>query len=139
MFFLHKCLGGCVGVNSGKYSHQFHNPNLRNSKSISVFKEKILNFIRLSPNSFFDIQNPKGIKPFTRLRLGLSHLRKHKLKHSFQDAINPLCNCGQNIESATNFFLHFINERRTLLSTILVLKVAEDCKIFSTKSCLTVA
>ena len=28
-------------------------PSLRNSKSISVFKEKILNFIRPSPNSFF--------------------------------------------------------------------------------------
>ena len=27
-------------------------PNLRNSKSISVFKEKILNFIRPFPNSF---------------------------------------------------------------------------------------
>ena len=89
-------------------------PNLRNSNSISVFKEKILNFIRLFPNSFFDIQNPKGIKLFTRL--GLSHLRKHRFKH-LQDTINPLCNCGQNIESATHFFLHchfFINERRTL-------------------------
>ena len=29
------------------------NSNLRNSKSISVFKEKILNFIRPSPNSFW--------------------------------------------------------------------------------------
>ena len=28
-------------------------PNLRNSKSISVFKEKILNFIRPFQNSFF--------------------------------------------------------------------------------------
>ena len=70
-------------------------PNLRNSKSISVFKEKILNFIRPSPNSFFDCHNPKGIKLITRLRLGLSHLREHKFKHSFQDTINPLCNCGQ--------------------------------------------
>ena len=96
-------------------------PNLRNSKSISVFKEKILNFIRPSPNSFFDIHNPKGIKLITRLRLGLSHLREHKFKHSFQDTINPLCNCGQDIESATHFFLlclFFSNERRTLLSTI---------------------
>ena len=96
-------------------------PNLRNCKSISVFKEKILNFIRLSPNSFFDCHNPKGIKLITRLRLGLSHLREHKFKHSFQDTINPLCNCGQDIESSTHFFLHcpfFINERRTLLSTI---------------------
>ena len=28
-------------------------PNLRNSKKTSVFKEKILNFIQNSPNSFF--------------------------------------------------------------------------------------
>ena len=96
-------------------------PNLRNSKSISVFKEKILNFIRPSPNSVFDIRNPKGIKLITRLRLGLSHLREHKFKHSFQDTLNPLCNCGQDIESTTHFFLHcpfFFNERRTLLSII---------------------
>ena len=96
-------------------------PNLRNSKSISVFKKKILNFIRPPPNSSFDCHNPKGIKLITRLRLGLSHLREHKFKHSFQDTINPLCNCDQDIESATHFFFDcplFINERRTLLSTI---------------------
>ena len=58
-------------------------PNLRNSKSISIFKEKILNFIRPSPNYFFDCHNPKGIKLITRLRLGLSHVREHKFKHSF--------------------------------------------------------
>ena len=112
---------GCVEVNLGKYSHQFQDPNLRNSKSISVFKEKILNFIWPSPNFFFDIHSPKGIKLITRLRLSLSNLREHKFKHSFQDTINPLYNCGQNIESAAHFFLHypfFINERRTLLSTI---------------------
>ena len=64
--------------------------------------------------------NPEGIKLITRLRLGLSHFREHKFKHSFKDTINPLCNCGQDIESSTHFFLHFpffINERRTLLST----------------------
>ena len=60
-------------------------------------------------------------KLITRLTLGLSHLREHKFKHSFQDTLNPLCNCGQDIESTTHFFLHchfFVNERRTLLSTI---------------------
>ena len=69
-------------------------PNLGNSKRISVFKKKVLNFIRPSPNSVFDIHNRKGIKLITRHRLGLSHLRKHKFKHSFQDTINPLCICG---------------------------------------------
>ena len=41
--------------------------------------------------------------------------------YSFQDTISPSCNCGQDIESPTHLFLHFplfINERRTLLSTI---------------------
>ena len=96
--------------------------NILNFKlSTSVFKEKILSCIRLSLNSVFDIRNPKGIKLITRHGLGLSHLRKHKFKHSFQDTLNPLCNCGQDIESTIHFFLHcpfFNNERRTLFSTI---------------------
>ena len=95
-------------------------PNIRNSNSISVFKEKIRGFMRPFPNSFFGIYNPQRIKLITRLRLGLSHFREYKFKHSFQDTINPLCNCGQDIESATHFFLYcpfFINERR-ILSTI---------------------
>ena len=84
-------------------------------------ESKISNFIRPSPNSVFDIRNPKGIKLITRLILGLSHLREIEFKHSFQDTLNPLCNCGQHIESTTHFFLHcpfFFNDRSTLLSTI---------------------
>ena len=57
----------------------------------------------------------------TRLGLGLSHLREHKFKHSFQDSINPLCNCGYVAESTVHFFLHcplFTNERSTLFSTL---------------------
>ena len=50
----------------------------------------------------------------------LSHLREHKLKHGLQDSINPLCSCGNDIESKEHF-LHYCrqldNERRTLQST----------------------
>ena len=56
-----------------------------------------------------------------RFRLGLSHLREHKLKHSFQDSINSLCNYGYKVKSAIHFFLHcplFTNERTTLFSTL---------------------
>ena len=60
-------------------------PSPRNSNSISVFKEKILNFLRPSPNSLFDCHSPKRIKLIIRLRLGLSHLREQKFKHSFHD------------------------------------------------------
>ena len=52
-------------------------------QSISIFKMNILKFIRPTPNSVYYCHNPKGIRLLARLRLGLSHLRKHKFKHSF--------------------------------------------------------
>ena len=69
----------------------------------------------------YNCHNPKGIKLITRLRLGLSHLRKYNIKRNFQESLNPLCNCGHGIESTTHFFLHcplFTDERYTLLSTL---------------------
>ena len=41
----------------------------------------------------------------TRLRLGLSHLRERKLKHGFQDMINPLCSCGNDVDPTKHFSL----------------------------------
>ena len=64
---------------------------------------------------------PRGICLITRLRLGLSDLREHKFKHGFQDTLNPMCNCGHDEDSTEHFLLHcpeFVNERRTLLSTL---------------------
>ena len=95
--------------------------NIRNSSSFNIFRKKILKFIRPSVNSFFNSHNPKGIKFITRLRLGLSHLQEHKFKHSFQDSLNPFCNCSVDTESIAHYFLHcptHITEKRTLLSTI---------------------
>ena len=66
---------------------------IRNSSSSNIFRKKFVKFIRPSVNSFFSSHNPKGTKFITRLGLGLSHLREHKFKHSFQDSLNPFCNC----------------------------------------------
>ena len=69
---------------------------------------------------FFNSHDPKGIKFIKKLRLGLSHLRKHKFKDSFQDSLNPFCNCSKDIKSTPHYFLHYptyITEGRTLLST----------------------
>ena len=74
-----------------------------------------------SSNSFFICHNPIGIKYITRIRPEFSHLREHKLKHSFQDTLNPIRNCGNDVESAIHFFFHcslFNNERRTLLDIL---------------------
>ena len=56
-----------------------------------------------------------------RLRLGLSHLRQHKFKHGFQDTLNPVYSCWNDVESTEHFLVHcpqFVNERPTLLSTL---------------------
>ena len=83
--------------------------NIRNSESVSAFKNQILKFIRPSPYSTFNVHNPHGMKLLTRLRVGLSHLREHKFRHNFQDSQDPFCNCGRHIETTIHFFLHCSN------------------------------
>ena len=94
---------------------------IRNSRSLSMFKTNLLNYIRPCANSIFNIHNPYGIKLLTRLRLGLSNLRDHKFRHCFQDTLNPLRDCGNDTETTTHFFLHcpsFHIPRQTLLNNI---------------------
>ena len=57
----------------------------------------------------------------TRLLLGLSHLRDHKFRHSFQDCLNSICSCGIEVETTTYFLLHcpnYLHERKILLDNI---------------------
>ena len=58
--------------------------DIRNLNSLSLFKSRILKFIRPNPNSIFNCHNPKAIKYLSKIRLGLRYLREHKFKHSFQ-------------------------------------------------------
>ena len=82
-------------------------PHLRKSGNFPVFKSNILKFIRPSPNFVYNCHNPRGICLITRLRLGFSHLREHKFKHGFQDTLNPLCSCGNDVKSTGHFLLHY--------------------------------
>ena len=89
------------------------------SDSLSIFKKRILSFIKPLPNKVSDSHNPQDLKLLIRLRLGLSHLRYHKLKHNFLDTVNPLCSCGSDIETALHFLFYcpiFTQYRNTLLS-----------------------
>ena len=50
-----------------------------------------------------------------------SHRRKHKLKHGFQDTLNPLCSCRKEVETTFHFLLsctNYSDERLILLSKI---------------------
>ena len=95
--------------------------NICNLDSYNVLKKHILKFIRPSPNSVFECHNPKVIKLLSRITLGLSHLREHRFKHSFQDTLNPICICGKDIETPCHYLLACSNydvERNTLLSNL---------------------
>ena len=61
------------------------------------------------------------LKLLTHIRIGFSHLKEHKFKHNFQDSVDPLCSCGNDIESSVHFFLHcpnFTTQRQTLLNKL---------------------
>ena len=84
-------------------------------------KKNLVKFIRPSPNIAFNCRNCKGIKYLKKLRVGLSHLREHKFKHSFQNTLNTFCSCGLDVETNMHFFLYcplFSTQRCTLLSTV---------------------
>ena len=81
--------------------------NIRNSSSRHLFRNLILKFIRPEPNRISSTQNFEGLKLLTKVRLGLSHLADHKFRHNFQDCLNPICSCDQEIETTNHFFFPF--------------------------------
>ena len=69
----------------------------------------------------FGYHNPVGLLLLTRLRLGLSHLNKHKFRHNFRDFLNPLCECNLEPETKSSYLVlcHLFQiERRTFLNDI---------------------
>ena len=94
---------------------------IRNSASLEIFKKHLLTFIRPNSSNVFNINNALGLKLLARLRIGFSHLKEHKSKHNFQDSVDPLCSCGNDIELTVHFFLHcqnFTTQRQTLLNKL---------------------
>ena len=72
-------------------------------------------------SSVFNRHNLRGVKLLTILRLGLSHFYERKFKHGFQDTLNPICSCGNDMETSAHFLIHcphYSNERSTFLNTI---------------------
>ena len=57
----------------------------------------------------FNVGSSEGLKFLKRIRLGLSHLTDHEFRHIFQDCVNPVCSCGQEIETSTHFLLDCSN------------------------------
>ena len=92
---------------------------IKNAKSINIFKKLIL--IKKKENSIFSICDPLGVKLLTRLRLNFSHLNEHKFRHGFNDTLNPLCACGNDIETTQHFLLRchqYSSQRKELFEKL---------------------
>ena len=83
--------------------------SIRKSTSLNIFKSRLLWFVRPLENSAFTCHNPIGITYLTRMRLEFSHLRYHKFKHGFLDAIDPLCSCSTGINTVQNIVQYFLH------------------------------
>ena len=104
--------------------------NVKQSASFDQFRNSILKTIRPVQNNIFDICDNEGIKLLTRLRLGLSHLHKHKFEHGFRDTVSPMCSCNTEIESVTHYILrcpifnqqriHLMNEINKIVPNLLL-------------------
>ena len=73
---------------------------------ISIFKSRLLSFIRPLKSNVYNIFDPIGLKFLTCLRLGFSHLNEHRFRHNLQDCMNPLCSCSLEIEDTSHYVLH---------------------------------
>ena len=91
---------------------RFFLPPLRNGSTlirinaINAFKQELLPLIHLLENFIFNIFNPEGLKLFTRLRLGFSHLNENRVRHNFQECLNALCTCGLETRNSSQYLLH---------------------------------
>ena len=95
--------------------------NIKRSDSYVHFRNSVLKSIRPIGNSIFDICDNEGIKLLTRLRLGLSHLNKHKFNHGFLDTVNPMCSCNTEDETVTHYLLrcpNYTQQRMHLMNKI---------------------
>ena len=95
--------------------------NIRNSESMSVFKNKLLSFIHPVQTKIYNIFDTRDLTFLTHLRLGLSHLQEHRFRHNVQDGLSPLCSCSLKIQHTSHYLLqchHFSHHHVVLMNSV---------------------
>ena len=97
--------------------------DIKEAKSLKIFKKRILNKIRPKKDAYFGIRDHDHIRYLTMLRLGNSPLRAHKFEHGFLDTSNSLCLVCNKKEDTEHFLL--LCKSYSLSRTILLQKVSD--------------
>ena len=95
--------------------------NIRNAPSLSLFKKRLINIIRPSIKETFNLSDRQGLKWIFQIRVGLSQLKAHKLKHNFSDITNDTCSCNLSGETTYHFLItcpNFNTIRQDLLTKV---------------------
>ena len=106
-------------------------PDIRTLDSQAMFHKKLLASTRPSEKSIYNIYDPQGFKLISRLRLGFSHLCRHKPQFNFAGTVNPLCSSAFETESTDHLSLHRQNyvSSCTALNNELISSI--NCEIVS--------
>ena len=94
---------------------------VKEARSKTIFKKRILNQIRPKKASYFGIRDHDHIKYLTMLRVDQSPLRAYKFGHGFLDTSNGLCTLCNSKEDTVHFLLlcrSYILARTTLLHNV---------------------
>ena len=105
------------------YEWNLRDHDIKNSQSISEFKQKLLAIIRPPKNTVYDVFDIEGIKKLTKLRVNFSALYELSFLHNF-DCSSPTCMCGKGIEDKKHFLLHchqFDLMRRDLFRQLIII------------------
>ena len=99
-------------------------PTFQTIPSFTVLKAHLNNLFRPKCKSIFGIHDRSGIRLIYQLRVGLSPLRSHKLRHSFEDTPTDICLCGIETEDIKHFLfscpLHARQRAKLAVYTITV-------------------
>ena len=98
---------------------------IKGAASFSLFKASLLKIVRPHGNSTYKIHNPIKIRLLARLRLNLSHLNEHKLKHNFANWVNQLCSRSIKPETTLHFFSALPQLRKTFRWNLFAVKWRE--------------
>ena len=80
--------------------------------------------LRPEKKNIFNVHDPIGLRYLFYLRLSLSPLRSHKIRHGFDDNPSDKCLCNQGIEDSKHFLSScklFTIPRATLRASVVVI------------------
>ena len=65
--------------------------------------DRVTNIIRPKTKNTFGVHDPLGLRYLFQLRVNLSPLRSHKIRHNFADTPSEICECNQGFEDTHHF------------------------------------